>query len=63
MCNLRKGKRETAIDPVSSSVERLFDPIANEWSAHFEWANDQLTIIGLTPIGRATVYALLMNIA
>lgn len=29
-----------------------------KWSEHFRWSDDGLRIIGLTPIGRATVAAL-----
>jgi hypothetical protein len=31
------------------------------WNEHFEWADDEETIIGPTPIGRATVETLDMN--
>ena len=35
------------------------EPIMAKWREHFDW--DELEIIGLTPIGRATVVALKFN--
>jgi hypothetical protein len=37
----------------------LFHPRRDRWSEHFAW-ND-LVLVGLTPIGRATVELLAMN--
>ncbi|WNZ24154.1 mitochondrial large ribosomal subunit protein uL30m [Leptolyngbya sp. NK1-12] len=31
------------------------------WSEHFAWSEDTTLIIGLTPIGRATVQTLRLN--
>ena len=59
--NLRKGKRIAAIDPASKERVRLFHPILERWNEHFRWDADGLLIVGLTPSGRATVYALNMN--
>ena len=60
-CNLHKGDRLTARDPLSEEWVRLFDPRRQAWSDHFRWspANDE--ILGLTPVGRATVQALHLN--
>ena len=38
---------------------RLFDPRQAKWREHFDW--DEFEIIGLTPIGRATVATLKFN--
>ena len=60
-CNLRKGDRLTAWDPLSEARAPLFNPRQQSWSEHFSWSPDGLHIIGLTPIGRATRLALDLN--
>jgi hypothetical protein len=39
----------------------LFHPNQQEWAEHFAWNDDATEIMGLTPIGRATIAALKMN--
>jgi hypothetical protein len=58
-CSLRKGSRQTVIDPESKTESPLFNPRKDLWLEHFRW--DGVQIIGLTPTGRATVVALGMN--
>jgi hypothetical protein len=58
LCNRYKGDKTTAIDPETGEVVPLFNPRAQVWSEHFRWSEDGLRIIGLTPIGRATVATL-----
>lgn len=60
-CNLFKGSRTEAIDPLSSEVTPLFHPRRDRWGEHFAWDEASLRIWGLTPMGRATVTALNMN--
>jgi len=60
-CNRRKSARLTALDPDSGERVPLFNPRREDWSEHFVWSSDGLFIIGLTPIGRATVEALALN--
>ena len=60
-CNRRKTNRVTAIDPISNDEVPLFNPRQDNWSNHFNWSEDQLTIVGLTAIGRATVIAIALN--
>jgi len=40
---------------------RLFHPHQDQWLEHFSWNEDATELVGLTPIGRATVEALKMN--
>ena len=42
-------------------ITRLFDPRHQAWREHFAWTPEADRIIGLTPIGRATVAALNLN--
>jgi hypothetical protein len=58
-CSLLKGARQTATDPESEVKVTLFNPRSDRWVDHFRW--EGVTIVGLTPTGRATVDALEMN--
>jgi hypothetical protein len=58
-CNLRKGPNLAGADPDSGAIVRLFSPRQDRWSDHFSLRGP--LIIGLTPIGRTTVYVLAMN--
>lgn len=60
-CNEFKGAKTTAIDPATGELVHLFNPNQQIWDEHFEWTNGGTHIIGLTPIGRATVIALRLN--
>lgn len=60
-CNRQKGIRQTAPDPASGKETPLFHPLAQTWDDHFAWSADSATVIGLTPVGRATVALLRMN--
>ena len=60
-CNRKKSGKTTAIDPQSGTEVPLFNPRQYSWNEHFIWSVDGLLIIGLTPIGRATVTALALN--
>jgi hypothetical protein len=59
-CSLRKGARLTAPDPDTRELVPVFNPRTLRWSEHFRVADD-FTILGQTPIGRATVLLLAMN--
>jgi hypothetical protein len=60
-CNRKKSGKTTAIVPQSGTEVPLFNPRQYSWSEHFIWSVDGLLIIGLTPMGRATVTALALN--
>ncbi|MBD2772352.1 HNH endonuclease [Iningainema tapete] len=60
-CNRRKTNRLKATDPQSNEEVPLFNPRQHLWREHFIWSADRLLIMGLTPIGRATVSALALN--
>jgi hypothetical protein len=61
LCNQHKWNRLAALDPLTGEAVRLFDPRRQRWSAHFAWSAEGDHIIGLTPTGRATVFALDLN--
>jgi 5-methylcytosine-specific restriction endonuclease McrA len=58
-CNRHKGSDLTSIDPTTGVITPLFNPRIQAWSDHFELENAY--ILGLTAIGRTTVFLLRMN--
>lgn len=60
-CNLSKGGRVTAVDSLTQRTVRLFHPVQQQWEQHFQWQDGGLYVVGLTPMGRATVTALQLN--
>lgn len=58
-CNLHKGPNLTGIDPDTGEAIRLFHPRKDVWSEHFCLEN--FKVLGLTPVGRTTVWLLSMN--
>lgn len=58
-CNLHKGPNLSAIVPQTKQVVPLFHPRRQRWTEHF--VQEDIYIIGLTPVGRATVQLLKMN--
>jgi hypothetical protein len=54
-CSLRKA----AIAPHSGNEVPLYNPRCDDWQAHFQWQG--VTLLGMTPTGRATIAALRMN--
>jgi len=58
-CSLRKGARNSAVDPISSAVVPIYSPREHDWAEHFRW--EESAIVGISPIGRATVAALKLN--
>jgi hypothetical protein len=58
-CNLHKADRVEVVDLASGILVLLFNPRAQRWSDHFRW--DGHDVVGLTPVGRATVSALDLN--
>lgn len=61
LCNLYKWAKTEGVDPVTGIVVKLFNPRLQKWLDHFSWSEDGLEIVGLTPIGRATIGALRLN--
>jgi 5-methylcytosine-specific restriction endonuclease McrA len=61
ICNGHKSDKTEAIDPETQMVVVLFNPRTQNWNDHFAWSADGLRIVGKTPVGRATVRALLLD--
>lgn len=60
-CNNHKYDKITGRDPASGQAVPLYHPRRDHWRDHFVWSVEFLSIVGLTPIGRATVEALQLN--
>jgi hypothetical protein len=60
-CNNHKSTKIEALDPLSGDSVPLYHPRQQGWDEHFAWNTDYSVIIGLTPVGRATVEALQLN--
>ncbi len=58
-CNRYKGSDLTSLDPLTGKITPLFNPRLHRWSDHFQ-AIEGL-IVGLTAIGRTTVFLLKIN--
>ncbi len=60
-CNEHKGIQTHATDPITNEHVPLYNPRIQLWHEHFAWSDDTTEMVGLTPIGRATIIALQLN--
>ena len=60
-CNGHKSDKQMALDPATGELVRLFNPRKQAWETHFAWSANTWLVVGLTPVGRATVQALQLN--
>ncbi|MBC8874195.1 MAG: HNH endonuclease [Planctomycetes bacterium] len=60
-CNNHKYNKVEAPDPITGQFVPLFNPRKERWKKHFTWDDSYELIIGLTPVGRATIEALKLN--
>lgn len=58
-CSLRKAARQMVKDPETGETVAIFHPRQQSWEDHFRW--DDVQVVGVSAIGRATVHALVMN--
>lgn len=58
-CSLYKGARQTLEDVETGESVPVFNPRQQTWQEHFHW--EDVRVVGLTAIGRATVDALRLN--
>lgn len=61
LCNRAKWNVTRCADPYTDLVQPLFNPRNQTWTDHFGWARDYTMVVGLTPIGRATLEQLQLN--
>lgn len=60
-CNNYKYTKTEAPDPINNKAVSLFHPRQMMWQEHFTWTEDATEMIGITPIGRATIALLQTN--
>lgn len=60
-CNNKKWTHVMGQDSVTQSLVPLYHPRQDRWVDHFEWNSTYTLLLGLTPIGRATVDLLALN--
>ena len=60
-CNGHKLTAIEAIDPATGSLVALYDPRRHVWDKHFRWSMSGLTLLGVSPTGRATIERLQLN--
>ena len=60
-CNGPKHTKITGVDPFTKQIVPLFHPRQQKWGDHFAWSEDFTRVLGLTPIGRASVHILDLN--
>lgn len=58
-CNSFKGANVAGYDPMTDTLQPLFNPRKNDWQDHFEWNGVEL--LGKTAIGRTTIAVLRIN--
>ena len=61
LCNRLKSNKTEALDQLTGKMVSLFNPREDVWNDHFAWNEDATIIIGVSPIGRATVSQLQLN--
>lgn len=61
ICNNNKSDKIEHIDPLTQEIARLYHPRQDVWTEHFQWSNDDLYVVGLTAVGRATIDLLKLN--
>lgn len=59
-CNGFKGPNVAALDPETGDATKLYNPRRQSWDDHFS-INEDATIRGLSPEGRATINVLRIN--
>lgn len=60
-CNNHKYTNRVTTDPVTGETTSLFNPRLHLWEEHFIWNEDKSEVLGITPIGRATIVKLKLN--
>jgi 5-methylcytosine-specific restriction endonuclease McrA len=60
-CNGHKYTKTEGNDPVTAEMVPLYNPRQQHWDDHFRWNEDFSLIVGISPVGRATVEILKLN--
>lgn len=60
-CNGHKYSHIEGYDSVSGQSVPLYHPRLHHWTEHFTWDADSIRLVGLSPIGRATIETIHLN--
>jgi hypothetical protein len=60
-CNGSKNDAIQALDLASGQIVPLYNPRKDIWAEHFRWNEQYTQLIGISPIGRATIDRLRLN--
>lgn len=60
-CNNFKYIRIKGIDPITYQLVNLYDPRRDKWRDHFVWDLQTFQLLGITPVGRASIETLRLN--
>lgn len=60
-CNGLKSYFTEALDPKTGELVPLYNPRKDVWADHFRWDESFTLLLGISPIGRATVLKLQLN--
>ncbi|MEM9887970.1 MAG: HNH endonuclease signature motif containing protein [Bacteroidota bacterium] len=60
-CNNFKYALTEAIDSITGEYAPLYNPRKDKWNEHFTWSDDFIELLGISPIGRATISKLKLN--
>ena len=60
-CNNFKYTKTHALDPITHEDVPLYNPREHIWEEHFVWSKDYEKILGITPIGRASILCMKLN--
>jgi hypothetical protein len=61
LCNNNKRDKISHTDPLTQQNVRLYHPRQDIWAEHFQWSDDDLHLVGLSPNARATIDLLKLN--
>ncbi len=60
-CNAHKYNKTHGKDTLTDTITPLFHPRQMDWQSHFTWSDDYLEVVGLTDVGRTTIFVLQLN--
>jgi hypothetical protein len=60
-CNGLKSDFTEGLDPATGEFAALYNPRTDIWNEHFRWDESFTLLLGISPVGRATILKLQLN--